>query len=170
MWFSTSVCKGKILKLEGAVKQGSMNYVRSEENVLQCNFSTILLMKLILRSDLAGRRYRIGGGSWYSWWLSRGTLTSLRKGLTGTSWSSAIRSAKSYLCRGIIPGARTGWDKPAVKQLCRMRWSFHSAQPWWDTADMLSPVLDSPLWEDMDILEQVQWGAVRVVKASKHLI
>lgn len=145
--------------------------LRSEENALQCNLSNILLMKLILKSDLTDRKYRTGDGSWYSWWLHcRGILTGLRKGLPGASWSSAKGSAKSCLCRGIIPGTRTGWDKPAVKQLCEVRYSFPSAQPWWDTADMLGPVLGSPLWKDMDVLEQVQWGGVMgVVKDSEHL-
>lgn len=50
------------------------------------------------------------------WLVSIRTWRSWRNLLTGTSWSSARRSAKSCTCGGATPGTRTCWGPPSLAE------------------------------------------------------
>jgi len=78
--------------------------------------------------------------NWKEWLIcqrvvltSRGTSSGWRDGLTGTSWSSASRSAKSYTYRGTTPGTSiiwvlTSWKAAWHKRLWRSSWT--PSWPW----------------------------------------
>lgn len=77
----------------------------------------------------------------------------------GWLWASSVPLQQRPAAAGGAPGralpAGWGWG----------RWSFPSAEHWWDMSELLGPQYKT----DLDIMELVQWRAIKMSKGLKHL-